>query len=281
MSFPHNPCTLPESPPPSPTSTHSPSPLPTHDDWKGSPFTSSDSTLQSPIRFLFQNIHGLSSQHISVAEGIHDFNAQLDHYDIHLAGISEHNLSAQSPSTHTIISEAVKRAAPRSQLHAHLNSSESQTTSPTLKSTSNHRLIGGTGLFLKPPLIGRMAPKSHGGDPLGRWSYCTLRRDYKPPLTIISIYQVCKKPTNHLGHTAWHQQRIALDILNRHEEHPRDAFLSDLSCFITTLQHQEHDLIIGGDWNDFLDSPRSSVLKLCTEHQLSDPWLHLHPDHPN
>jgi hypothetical protein len=84
-------------------------------------------------------------------------------------------------------------------------------------------------------------------------------------------------PTNKIGSTAWHQQRRALDQDNRSHVHPREAFMQDLTGFIQSLQQEKHDVIVGGNWKDYLDAPNSSLLRLYTTLNLVDPWLHFYP----
>jgi hypothetical protein len=96
---------------------------------------------------------------------------------------------------------------------------------------------------------------------------------------VISIYQVCPSTTNAIGHTAWHQQRRALDLANRHI-HPRKAFIQDLEKVIQELQSKNHALIIGGDWNECDHHSNSGILKLCTTYDLVDPWRAQYPQHP-
>ena len=112
---------------------------------------------------------------------------------------------------------------------------------------------------------------------MGRWSFVTLRRHKQPPLTIYTVYKVNVQPTNDIGITAWHQQRLQLDFQRRHNEHPRDAFTKDLTQAITAHQTLGHDIIVGGDFNDTLFQPRSQLLKLATNTNLIDPWTRLYP----
>ena len=141
--------------------------------------------------------------------------------------------------------------------------------------------MGGTGIMAFNTILGRLLHNGRGGDAMGRWSYIHLKRHNLPPVTIISIYQVCTSPTNEIGSTAWHQQRRALDQANRSHIHPRAAFIDDLIMFISSLQRDNHDIIVGGDWNDYLSAPNSSVLRLCTTLNLADPWLQFFPHKPN
>jgi hypothetical protein len=91
---------------------------------------------------------------------------------------------------------------------------------------------GGTALITLGDIVGRLEPKGKSGDPLGRWSIMHVRRQHQKPITIISIYQVCTSPTNNIGNTAWHQQRLALDGQGRTTTHPRKAFIDDFTKVI-------------------------------------------------
>ena len=146
--------------------------------------------------------------------------------------------------------------------------------------TDNVYLPGGTAMIVTGDTVGRLEPKGQGGDPLGRWSYVHLRRKGKPPVTIYTVYQVCKNPTNPIGHTAWHQQRLALNQQNRTQIHPRQAFIDDMIKSIQLHQQLHHDIIIGGDFNETTDKHNSGLLKLLTTTNLVDPFLHCHPTLP-
>jgi hypothetical protein len=145
-------------------------------------------------------------------------------------------------------------------------------------SAGSGRLMGGTRIMAFNTTIGRLLHNGKGGDAMGRWSYVHCKRHNSPPITIILVYQVCHSPTNEIGSTAWHQQRRALDQANRLTIHPQVAFIDDLISFILSLQKDNHDIIVGGDWNDYLTAPNSSVLRLCSTLNLSDPWLQFHPE---
>ena len=116
---------------------------------------------------------------------------------------------------------------------------------------------------------------------MGRWSCVTLRRQKQKRPTVYAVYKVNAKPTNDIGITAWHQQRLQLDSQHRHNEHPRDAFTKDLIKAITNHQALGHDIIVGGDFNETLFQPNSQLLKLATSVNLIDPWTRLYPGHEN
>ena len=114
---------------------------------------------------------------------------------------------------------------------------------------------------------------------MGRWSYATFRRKQLPPLTIFTVYQVNPRPTNEIGITAWHQQRLQLNEQNRNECHPRTAFIDDLIMLIKSKLTISHEIIIGGDFNDSLDNPRSQLRRFMSATGLVDTWTNIHPHH--
>ncbi|MFM8621857.1 MAG: hypothetical protein ACKOB3_00515, partial [Holophagaceae bacterium] len=272
---------------------------PEMDLWQGHQPNEQIDTHQN-TRMLFQNIRGLKTPESTINQSIKDMTAALSYYDISIAAISEHHLPMEDPKIRKQILEAQKGATQRGKLHMQLNAS---TEIPVNKT----RLMGGTGVITCGACTGRLAPKGSGGDKMGRWSFCHYRMQ-ENLLTVISIYKVCKKAakkkqatqpvatteeaaannasrkkqqTHRLGHSAWHQQRRALDLQDRKSENPRDAFHKDLEKFIEQCISKNHDIIIGGDWNDHIEVPRSPILRLCTRFQLIDPWMTFNPQYPN
>jgi len=116
---------------------------------------------------------------------------------------------------------------------------------------------------------------------MGRWSYFQLKRSNNTAITIITAYQVNRQPTNPIGTTAWHQQRITLDNTNRSEIHPRTAFIQDLTAFVENEHAQGNAVIIGGDFNETTKKQSSGLLRLMTSANLIEPWEHLYSGHPN
>lgn len=150
-----------------------------------------------------------------------------------------------------------------------MNSASLDTISPYLP--------GGTANLIIGEHLSRIDPHGRGGDQHGRWSFFTLRRKRLPPLTIYTIYKVNQQPTNQIGITAWHQQRLFLDAQQRTTEHPREAFTTDLIQSIQHHQKQQHHIIVGGDFNDTLYTRRSQLLRLANATQLTDPWTVFSP----
>ena len=239
-------------------------------DWKGS-----TSRTTQPSKALttvaFQNLHGLPTTQPYFTDKVQELLQNMEDYKISMIGVSEHNIAMSNNRWRQQLHECLQQTRPQRIAH-HFNSGPEKDNSG--------RLMGGIGLIAIDDITGRLIPKGRGGDEMGRWSFMHLRRNEKSPLTIITVYQVCKSPTNTIGDTSWHQQRRYLDLHNR-PEHPRQAFMRDLSAMVHQLQAKNHAIIIGGDWNDWLGSPRSQLLQLCTNLNLVDPWLMRYPDDCN
>ena len=233
-------------------------------DWKGPSMT----LPQESTSMAFQNVHGLHSKQQHMDDSLHEMVTYMETHNISLLGLSEHHIAMSNPQWRQRLHNTVTKIRPGHITHQ-FNSSPDH--------ASNGRLMGGTGIIAMDKITGRIQPDGKGGDIMGRWSFMHLRRHHLPPLTVISVYQVCQTPTNAIGDTSWHQQRRYLDLHNR-EEHPRRAFMNDLIAYVQTLQDKHHSIIIGGDWNDWLGSPRSQLLQMCTTLNLIDPWLSSNPN---
>ena len=238
---------------------------PDMNEWKGQ---TEEPPQDNVCRIAFQNIHGLQSRLHNMETKIHELVDNMEKYSVELLGISEHNVAMANPKWRQHVVEAVNKTRPG-------RITQQFDSGPEVDKYG--RLIGGTGIIIRGTLTGRLEPEGKGGDAMGRWSYVHLRRHRRPPVTVIAIYQVCPTPTNIIGDTAWHQQRRLLDLQQR-SEHPREAFVKDLSAFIKSLQDKQHAIIVGGDWNDWLGSANSKLLHFLNNLQLVDPWVTQHPD---
>lgn len=232
--------------------------------WIGSPVT--NEKPPNTFRVVFNNTNGFGSQRYGPF--IQQLSESQTTLQVDFLGVTEHGLNSGQPRIRNNLHHHLKQH--------HLGKYYFQINSSNMETASAY-LPGGTAILLLGPIIGRLEPSGNGGDPIGRWSYITLRRRKKPPLTVYIVYKVNVKPTNDVGITAWHQQRLHLDSQNRHKEHPRDAFTTDLIKDIKDKQTLGHDIIVGGDFNDTLYTPRSQLLKLATSTNLTDPWTRLYP----
>ena len=238
-----------------------------HNQWVGN--ASTEEKPSKTLRIAFQNLNGLGTHQCKNQISLLA-NEQVT-LDIDILCMSEHCLNIKHQDTLKNLQQTI-RSTTVEKTSFQINSSDSPTT--------QRYLPGGTAILLIGHTVGRIEPDGRGGDPMGRWSYVHLRRKKMKPVTIVTIYQVVKQPTNTTGNTAWHQQRLALDAQNRHDTHPRTAFINDLIQFIDTLREQNHDIIIGGDFNDTVQRHNSGILKLIMHTGLVDIWQHNHPEHP-
>jgi len=247
--------------------THFPSTNDTRDNfWKGD--SMAETKPENSVRMLFQNVRGFQFE--KTGNKLKDIVQLQDYHGLDVLCISEHHQDTTSFRKRMEMSDIVHSLVP-GRAACQFDSSAESTHSGTKR--------GGTGIITVGSLVGQLEPKGRGGDPMGRWSYMSYRRKDLPPITIISVYQVCKDPGRLLGETTWHQQRRALDDDGRDID-PRNAFISDLSSFIKQLQQQQHDIIVGGDFNETIHDPRSGLLRLASATGLSDPWLTRYPNHP-
>jgi hypothetical protein len=218
-------------------------------------------------RMAFHNVRGLS---LKGTEGLDMFIHEQSILDIDLQAFSEHCLDTTKFHVHQE-AKNILSATFQGPAMIQLNSSEE----PAI----NQYKPGGTGILILGAMTSKLDPSGRGGDPMGRWSYIHLRRKNLPPVTVISVYQVCPRPTNLIGNTAYHQQQRMLNASNR-TIHPRQAFMQDLGHFMRSLRTRGHDIIVGGDFNESLEDKNSGLLSLALSHQLIDVFMHRFPHHP-
>lgn len=235
--------------------------------WQGDDLSKDKETHST--RIMFHNVNGLTTMGI---KGIDSFAHEQEMLQVDIQGFSEHCLDTEKFQVQNSLHETLQRHYPgKYSLQAQ------SSTEPAV----NIYKPGGTGILAIGNIVGRQEPNGKGGDPFGRWSYLHLRRQSSPPVTIIAAYQVCTRPTNLIGNTAYHQQIRALSAQGRHTIHPRQAFIQDLSRFISSLHAQGHSVILGGDFNESLEDKNSGILKLITTNNLTDPFLYRFPQHPD
>lgn len=220
---------------------------------------------QDTIRMMFHNVNGLSLQG---ASGLDLFVHEQASLNIDLQGLTEHCLDTTKYEVYHKAQDLVRHHSSQQSLLA-LHSSEEPAT--------NIYKPGGTGFLILGELVSKLETPGIQSDLLGRWSSAHIRRRNMPPLSIIVGYQVCQRPTNILGNTAYHQQVRALSKQGRHNEHPRSAFIHDLTTYISQLQEKGHDIILGGDFNEALTDRHSGMHRLLTSQNLIDPFLYRFP----
>ena len=110
--------------------------------------------------------------------------------NVSVLGISEHQISIKDPHVAQTIHNFAQIRRQQYPTICRFDSSDET-------SAGSGRLMGGTAAIMAiGDVIGRLTPNGSGGDHMGRWSYIHLKQHQQPPLSIISIYQVCQSPTN-------------------------------------------------------------------------------------
>ena len=92
-------------------------------------------------------------------------------------------------------------------------------------------------------------------DPMGRWCSQTLQSKANHQISFITAYRVCQ--TARSGPlTAYKQQRrYLITHFNNTTSNPRNAMLADLTSYIQSLQHQQHQILFMWDANSTLADP--------------------------
>ena len=127
---------------------------------------------------------------------------------------------------------------------------------------------------------------SKGTDPLGRWSFCKYSGRHGKLISVITVYQVCVRPTNKVGNTAYHQQvaQIALENMEQNipspsPPQPRSRFRRDLLRLLKGWRLAGDSIILLGDFNDDILQPNSPLQALFQDRDLQfmDILGHRHP----
>jgi hypothetical protein len=114
---------------------------------------------------------------------------------------------------------------------------------------------GGSALVAQGDITGRIY--FHDSNKYGRWSHMHTKGAHGKMIVFITAYQVCKKPTNRTGTTAYHQQQAAFVTEQRPNTEPRHNFRTDLLKFIKQQQNRDHHIVLSGDFNEHIQDNRS------------------------
>ena len=222
------------------------------------------------LRITFQNLNGIGTNFVS-----HNMKTIISEQlaiESDILCMTEHCINVHYRDIHHQIQSSIRNEI-KEKVYLQITSSNLQTESPYLP--------GGTAIAVTGNSVGRLQHTCRGGDHMGRWTYTTMKRKHQSPITVISVYQVNIRPTNDIGITAWHQQRINLNKNGKSHLHPRQAFIQDLTKQVKDFQLMNHDIILGGDFNETAEKPRSGLLKLMLDTGLLDPWTHRFRTHPS
>jgi hypothetical protein len=212
---------------------------------------SGDSTM---TRFLFGNKNGLQ-----LSDGGDKFSlfceeakrVSADHI-----GLAEPNIDDTWWETNDIIHRTVKRTFH----HACVDTA----TSPI--QTESRYKPGGTMSMALGNIVGRIIER--GGDRLGRWSFIRYAGTGHRTIMVVSAYQVCTRPTNLHGTTAFHQQQAIFQQERRANIAPRKNFCHDLTKALLMWKTRGDSIILMGDFNEDITLPKSGMSALLHDSNL-------------
>jgi hypothetical protein len=143
-------------------------------------------------RFLTKNVHHVSTNSTDDELRMHFGDQQRQEIDYF--GIVEHRLDTQQ---YTVRQAFIDNARTTFRQH------KIELGSSALHTVSTYK-PGGTAIIAQGDATGRIIHQD--SDKYGHWSYFHLKGKNARAISYITVYQVCKKPTNLQGITAYHQQ---------------------------------------------------------------------------
>jgi hypothetical protein len=217
-------------------------------------------TMQIPLqshttRLYFANLNGINLE--KNAAKFRDLCEEIRMSDIQLFAGAEHNLDTNKFA----VRQSLQNIARQSFTHHSLQTATSSTKADRFYKP------GGTLILAQGDMVGRI--KDRGSDSLGRWTWMKLVGRNNKIITIISAYQVCVRPTNRTGTTAYHQQESLLRLKGAKKANPRKYFHRDLNEFIRITKTRKEQIILVGDFNEPM-SEKSSMARIASTHSLVD-----------
>jgi hypothetical protein len=216
-------------------------------------------------RLYFINLNGLNLEKKAVK--FRDLCEELRKADLHLFSAAKHNLDTNKFAVQQNLQNIARKSFPHQCIQT--------ATSSTL--ANKFYKPGGTLIMAQGDLVGRI--KDRGSDSLGRWSWMTMVGKNQRLVTVISAYQVCIRPTNRTGTTAYHQQESLLRQKGIKKAKPRKYFQHDLDEFICLCKTRQELVILMGDFNEALNE-RSSMARIASNHGLVDIVFQCNPHLP-
>jgi hypothetical protein len=206
-------------------------------------------------RLYFINLNGLNLQ--KKAAKFRDLCEEMRNANVDLFAAAEHNLDTNKFA----VRQSLQDIAQKSFQHHCIQTATSTTTADKFYKP------GGTLIMTQGDLVGRI--KDRGSDQMGRWTWIKLVGKNQRLVTVISAYQVCTRPTNKTGTTAYHQQECLLRLRGVKNANPRKYFQRDLNEFIRICKTRTESVILVGDFNEPL-TEKSSMAKIAANHGLVD-----------
>ena len=218
------------------------------------------------FRILGQNANGISSKN--------DFNKWQEilqstvSHEIDCLNLYETNLDWNHPTITTKIPDITKRF---------FNNSRLSTSTSSIRFDRIYK-PGGVASLVTNEWTGRILRCEPDSSGLGRWTTTLLNGKHPRKIALISAYQVCKTSIHSCGiNTAFAQQWHLLRSQGDDIPDPRRRFWEDLTKYIHSLQANNFQIILTGDFNTPLtDTSHNPILSLLSKCNLQDAIAHFH-----
>lgn len=196
------------------------------------------------VRIGFRNINSLplagsDPTNKGIIQDIYD--GKLD-----VLGCSEINIAWQNVSINSSVSRRFKSEFE----HSRFIASNNRTDSPILRSTQ----YGGTLLGSIGHMACRIIDSGQDERNLGRWTWFAFVGKEGSLTRVVSLY----RPVRSMGSTTVYQQQQAAFNTLGIAGCPRQLFLDDLGTLLQTWHDKGDRIIVGGDFNEDLQSTRLS-----------------------
>ena len=120
----------------------------------------------------------------------------------------------------------------------------------------------------------------HESDYMGRWTYVTFATKRSNLIFVINIYKPCKASIHKAGPmTVYRQQWTTLRQQGIQTPDPREQFDKDLLVLLHSIQEQQHQIILIGDFNE--PKSKSKLLEKLYSMGLRDMVSDRHRNLPN
>jgi exonuclease III len=216
--------------------------------------------------FTFLNINGVNLRNEAAA--LRDIFEDQRQMETDLFGLGEINIDTTQ--------FGVKQKCNYT-LHKSFEHGKMVMSSSTFKAATEYK-PGGTMIVGHDDIVGRMV--ATGEDRMGRWSWTKLSGSRGKRINFVVVYQVCSRPTNKTGITAYHQQENILRLEHKDDKRHRKHFHKDLISLLKIWQQAGESIILVGDFNKPLVLNISNMAKVAQDLDLVDIYSHRHPHLP-
>ncbi|KAI2501850.1 hypothetical protein MHU86_12615 [Fragilaria crotonensis] len=230
-------------------------------------FYGDDVYLKHPdaFRIFFQNVKGLT-----YSSGCEDYKYclhNLSTLSVDIAGLSETN-TPWNQLAH--LQSDFRRCLRRQFSQCKVEFGSPSTEIDPVKVTDVYQ-AGGNLSFAHGSLVPMLSGDSNLQDPsgLGRWSGLTFRGKQSQYFTVLTGYRTCRGSisSSSLGST-YHREYSFMKANGNKQPDPRQAFFTDITILITSLQARQHSVLLMLDANSTLYD--AGFLEMQTTCQLQD-----------